>query len=168
VEGNKNTLCSAFCPLSHLGYCWQHTAQLVHATIQTADVSLSIRPFHRGESFVRLRDERDGSLFWLDGGGTQTRRETNGERGEREKKNERDIQYEPQACCGTAAAPTNSLSNSNGQTKPVATLPGWDYYTRDLNNKYVRVSCATETCMAFKRVHECYFNSIPRAMPVLP
>ena len=63
VEGNKNTLCRAFCPLSHLGYCWQHTAPTVHATIQTADVSLSIRPFHRGESFVRLHVERDGSLF---------------------------------------------------------------------------------------------------------
>ena len=96
---------------------------------------------------------------------------TRNEQGEgRERKIERDsdIQCEPQACCRTAAAPTNSLSNSNGQTKPVATLPGWDYYTRDLNNKYVRVSCATETCVAFKRVHECYFNSIRRAMPMLP
>ena len=81
----------------------------------------------------------------------------------------------PQACCGpaaaaaaVAAAPINSLSNSNGQTKPVATLPGWDYYTRDLNNKYVRVSCATETCMAFKRVQQCDFNFIRRSMPMLP
>lgn len=125
VEGNKNTLCRAFCPLSHLGYCWQHTAPPVHATIQTGDVSLSIRPFHRGESFVRFTRWTRWIVIlagWRRDANS-TRNEQGGVGGEREK----DIQYEPQACCGTTAAPTNSLSNSNGQTKPVATLPGWDY-----------------------------------------
>lgn len=123
----------------------------------------SVRSIEGKASFAYAMNEMDRYSSWMaEGRKLDEKRKGRGEGGRK-----RDIQYEPQACCGTAAAP-NSLSNSNGQTKPVATLPGWDYYTRDLNNKYVRVSCATQTCLAFKRVHECDFNSIPRAMPMLP
>lgn len=124
----------------------------------------SVRSIEGEASFAYAMNEMDRYSSWMEEGRKLNERRTG--RGEREK--EKDIQYEPQACCGSAAAPTNSLSNSNGQTKPVATLPGWDYYTRDLNNKCVRVSCATETRMAFKRVHECDFKSIRRAMMMLP
>lgn len=119
-------------------------------------------------SFAYAMNEMDRYSSWMEEGRKLNQKRTGRGERERERSRERETQYEPQACCGTAAAPTNSLTNSNGRTKPVATVPGWDYYTRDLNNKYVRVSCATETCMAFKRVHECDFNSIRRTMPMLP
>ena len=162
VEGNKNTLCRAFSPLSNLGYCWQHTAPTVHVTIQTADVSLSIRPLHWGKaSFAYTMNEMDRYSCWMEEGRKLNEKRTGKGKRERERDN-----MNPRPDAGLLLH--LQTRSSNRQTKPVATLPGWNYYTRDLNNKYVRVSSATEIWMAFKRVHECEFYSIRHALPMLP
>lgn len=121
----------------------------------------SVRSIEGKASFAYTLNEMDRYSSWMEEGRKLNEKRTGKGKRERERDN-----MNPRPDAGLLLH--LQTRSSNRQTKPVATLPGWDYYTRDLNNKYVRVSCATGTCLAFKRVHECDFSSIRRALPMPP